>query len=59
MNNYEVVFIVRPDADENIIKGTIQKVSETVGNLKGQIIKTEEWGKQLYYGKYVLYPGNL
>lgn len=46
MNNYEVVFIVRPDADENIVKGTIQKVSEIVGNLKGQIIKTEEWGKK-------------
>lgn len=46
MNKYEVVFIGRPDAGEEIIKGVIQRVRETVENLNGQVIKVEEWGKR-------------
>ncbi|HLA50763.1 MAG TPA: 30S ribosomal protein S6 [Thermodesulfobacteriota bacterium] len=45
-NNYEVVFITRPDAGEDVIKGIIQKVKETVEGLNGQVVKIEEWGKR-------------
>lgn len=45
-NNYEVVFIVRPDAGEDITKGIAQKVREIVEGQSGQVIKVEEWGKR-------------
>jgi len=45
-NNYEVVFITRPDAGDDVIKGIIQKVKETVEGLNGQVVKIEEWGKR-------------
>ncbi|MEK6599770.1 MAG: 30S ribosomal protein S6 [Deltaproteobacteria bacterium] len=45
-NNYEVVFITRPDAGEDVIKGIIQKVKDTVDGLNGQVVKIEEWGKR-------------
>lgn len=45
-NNYEVVFITRPDMPDDAIKALIQKVKETVDGLNGQVVKVEEWGKR-------------
>ena len=45
-NNYEVVFITRPDAVDDVVKGIIQKVRDTVDGLNGQVVKIEEWGKR-------------
>lgn len=45
-NNYEVVFIARPDAGDDIIKGIIQKAKDTVESLNSQVVKVEEWGKR-------------
>ncbi|MBI5327175.1 MAG: 30S ribosomal protein S6 [Deltaproteobacteria bacterium] len=45
-NNYEVVFIARPDAGDDIIKGIIQKAKDAAGSLNSQITKVEEWGKR-------------
>lgn len=45
-SKYEVVFIVRPDAGEDIIKGIVQKAKEIVESLHGEVVKIEEWGKR-------------
>lgn len=45
-NSYEVVFITRPDAGDDIIKGIAQRVKETVEGQGGQVVKVEEWGKR-------------
>ncbi len=45
-NNYEVVFIIRPDAGDDIVKGIIQKVREIVEGQQGQVVKVDEWGKR-------------
>lgn len=45
-NSYEVVFIARPDAGDDLIKGIVQKVKETVEGQSGQVVKVEEWGKR-------------
>ena len=45
-NNYEVVFIVRPDAADDAIKGIIQKVKEAVEGLNGRVNRVDEWGKR-------------
>jgi len=43
---YELLFAVRPDAGEDTVKGVIQRVKELVEGSKGQVIKTEDWGKR-------------
>ena len=45
-NNYEVVFIVRPDVADDAIKGIIQKVKEAVEGLNGRVNRVDEWGKR-------------
>ena len=49
MNNYEAIFIVKSDKEENIEKVTNQ-IIENITDNKGKISKTEKWGKkQLAY----------
>ncbi|MBI5682368.1 MAG: 30S ribosomal protein S6 [Deltaproteobacteria bacterium] len=43
---YEIVFIIKPDAVDETIKGIIQKAGTTAEDLKGSIISVDEWGKR-------------
>ncbi|MFQ5585234.1 MAG: 30S ribosomal protein S6 [Thermodesulfobacteriota bacterium] len=43
---YELIFIVKPDAGEEITTATTQKVRGVVEASKGEIITVEEWGKR-------------
>lgn len=62
MREYELMFIVHPDLDENALADTIKRVSSWITDEGGQIVKTDVWGKrQLAYpirkvnqGQYVL-----
>lgn len=49
-NLYEIVFVVKPDAVEETLKGIVQKVKDTieggVEGLKGEAVKIDEWGKR-------------
>jgi small subunit ribosomal protein S6 len=46
MRDYEVVFIVHPDLDENAMKGVIEKVQTWITDSGGSIVKTDNWGKR-------------
>jgi small subunit ribosomal protein S6 len=46
MRNYELVFIVRADLDENTFKDIVQKVSGWITEAGGSITKTDIWGKR-------------
>jgi small subunit ribosomal protein S6 len=46
MRDYEVVFIVHPDLDENAMTGVIEKVQTWITDSGGSIVKTEIWGKR-------------
>jgi small subunit ribosomal protein S6 len=46
MRNYELVFIVRADLDENTFKDIVQKVSGWITESGGNITKTDIWGKR-------------
>ncbi len=67
MRNYELVFVARPDLDENALNDVIQRVSNWITENSGQIDKVEQWGKRrLAYpirkqndGFYVLMNLNL
>jgi small subunit ribosomal protein S6 len=50
MNNYEGLFIIRPDLKEEDIQGAIKAIGESVTKNGGSVKKEETWGKkQLAY----------
>lgn len=53
MNNYETLFVIDPDLDEEATKACVQKFSDIITNNGGTIEKTDEWGK-----KRLAYPIN-
>lgn len=62
MREYELVFIVRPDLDDNAFKEVVEKVKGWITESGGSIAKADIWGKRkLAYavrkqteGQYVL-----
>lgn len=53
MNNYEGIFILKPDLKEDEVKGVFKVVSDLVIKNGGNIVKEENWGK-----KQLTYPVN-
>ena len=61
MKNYELVYVVRPNAEEEVREAVINKVKEVVA-AEGEVVKVDVWGtKKLAYpiakfteGHYVL-----
>ena len=50
MNNYEVLFIIKPDLNEESVKLIFQTINESIGKVGGSVKKEENWGKrQLAY----------
>ncbi|MFC1590376.1 30S ribosomal protein S6 [Candidatus Omnitrophota bacterium] len=45
-NNYEGLFIVRPDLGEEDVKAVFKEIVNSVTANKGSITKEEEWGKR-------------
>jgi small subunit ribosomal protein S6 len=62
MRDYELVFIVRPDLDDNALRDVVTRVQGWVTEVGGTISKVDVWGKRrLAYpirkqkeGQYVL-----
>jgi small subunit ribosomal protein S6 len=46
MRNYEVVFIVHPDQDENALNALIEKVKGWIVEAGGAISKVDVWGRR-------------
>ncbi len=46
MRNYEVVFIVNPDLDENGLKGVIDRVQSWVSDSGGGVDNVDIWGRR-------------
>lgn len=46
MRNYETIFVLRPDMDEEQIKAAIEKFSGIITSNGGEVTKVEEWGKR-------------
>ena len=45
MKNYEVLFVLRPDAEESIKKVTAL-ITDSIKKNKGKILKEDNWGKR-------------
>jgi small subunit ribosomal protein S6 len=62
LHEYEMMYILRPELDEEAVTGSITKVSGMVTSNGGEVSKAEPWGrrrlaypiKQCRDGQYVL-----
>ena len=52
MNNYEILFILKPDLNEEGVKNVTKAITDSVTKNGGTIKKEENWGK-----KQLVYPG--
>ena len=51
MNNYEILFIIKPDLNEDGLKVAIKAITDAVTKNGGTIVKEDNWGK-----KQLVYP---
>lgn len=51
MNNYEILFIIKPDLKEEDLKSVIKNLNDAVIKNGGTVKKEEAWGK-----KQLVYP---
>ena len=51
MNNYEILFIIKPELNEEGVKNVAKAITESVTKNGGTIKKEENWGK-----KQLVYP---
>lgn len=63
MNNYEIMFIVRPDVEESVVKSTVKALEKVLTDRKAKITLSKELGqkefayeiKKFKSGYYFLY----
>ena len=46
MQNYESIFVVRPNVPEDVIKQMTEKLKDQIEKNGGVVVKTEQWGKR-------------
>ena len=46
MYNYETLFILKPELEEEAIQANISKFSEIISKGGGEVEKVDEWGKK-------------
>jgi small subunit ribosomal protein S6 len=51
MNNYEILFIIKSELNEEGVKNAAKAINDSVTKLGGTIVKEENWGK-----KQLVYP---
>ena len=51
MNNYEILFIIKPELKEEDLKNITKVINDSVTKNGGTVVKEENWGK-----KQLVYP---
>lgn len=46
MREYELIYIVRPDVEEEVIEAVSKKVGQVVTSKGGQVTEMKRWGKR-------------
>lgn len=62
MRNYELVYIISPEVEEENLEGVTEKVGQLIADGGGQVLELSSWGrrrlaypiKKFYDGHYVL-----
>ena len=46
MRNYEIMYILKPDYDEEKVTEFVTKYSDIIRNNHGEVVSEEKWGKR-------------
>jgi len=46
MTAYEMVVVLKPQMEEEILEKAVTRIEEAVKNGKGEVVKNEHWGKR-------------
>lgn len=46
MRNYEVLYVLRPELEEEAIDAVISRFEEIIAKSGGTVLKTDKWGKR-------------
>jgi small subunit ribosomal protein S6 len=46
MRNYEVMLILPPDADDKAVTAVTDRITQTLSERGGQIVKVDRWGRR-------------
>ncbi len=46
MRNYEAMYILKPELEEEAIEATVARFEDVVKSGNGEILKTDRWGKR-------------
>ena len=46
MAQYELILVVQPEMEEEPLKALVEKVSQTIRDLGGQVVQVEPWGRR-------------
>lgn len=46
MRNYELMYIIKPELDEERLTGVIEKFTNLINTNGGEVVTTDKWGKR-------------
>jgi small subunit ribosomal protein S6 len=46
LRDYEILYIVRPELDEDQLNQAVERVNALIANVGGEHVKTDQWGKR-------------
>jgi small subunit ribosomal protein S6 len=46
MAQYELILVVQPEMEEEPLKALVEKVSQTIRDLGGQVVQVDTWGRR-------------
>lgn len=46
MRNYELMYIIKPELDEEKLTGVVEKFTNLINGNGGEVVTTDKWGKR-------------
>ena len=46
MRNYELMYVIKPDVDEEKLAEVVEKYNNLIANNKGEVVTADKWGKR-------------
>ncbi len=46
MPQYELIFVVQPELEEEALTALLDKITQTIVDLHGQVVQVEPWGRR-------------
>jgi small subunit ribosomal protein S6 len=46
LRTYEIMLILHPEADDKVVGGVTDRISQVLGQSGGEVVKVDRWGKR-------------